>query len=67
MTGVQTCALPIWVETICGLSPTSITFCEEGNAALDAALTTVQSTYGTSAGFAGVAVHHYGSYTQLKP
>jgi hypothetical protein len=57
----------IGVETICGLSPTSVTFCEEGEAAMEAALKTVQATWAGQPGFMGVAVHHYGSYTQLKP
>jgi hypothetical protein len=54
-------------ETMCGLSPTLITFCEEGNAALNTALTQVQSAFTSQAGFGGVAVHHYGSYLTLAP
>ena len=57
----------IGVETMCGLSPTLITFCEEGLAALNTALTATRAAYASAPGLHGVAVHHYGSYLTLKP
>ncbi|MFS8065568.1 MAG: hypothetical protein ACMG6S_04265 [Byssovorax sp.] len=56
----------IGVETICGLSPTKITFCEEGSAKLDKALNDAQAALDPG-GLAGFAVHHYTSYLKLKP
>jgi len=57
----------IGVETMCGLSPTLVTFCEEGRAAMDAALKATQAAYAKSPALNGLAVHHYGSYLKLKP
>ncbi len=57
----------IGVETICGLTPTYITFCEEGAAALDAALSATKTAFAGAAGLHGFAVHHYGSYVTLIP
>jgi hypothetical protein len=56
----------VGAETMCGLAPQTVTFCEEGRAKLDAALTAVATGFIGQTGFAGVAVHHYGSYLQLK-
>lgn len=57
----------IGVETMCGLSPTLITFCEEGQAALNSALTQAKAAYADKPTMTGFAVHHYGSYLDLKP
>lgn len=55
------------VETLCNLDPPSITFCEEGVAALDLALQETQAHYAMSPGFAGFAVHDYVAYGALGP
>lgn len=47
--------------------PPSITFFEEGRAALALALATIDSRLGVRPGFGGTAVHHYGSLAGLKP
>ncbi|MFQ5342719.1 MAG: hypothetical protein ACE5F6_14345 [Anaerolineae bacterium] len=57
----------IGVETNCGLSPEKITFCEEGAAALEAALNQTRDTYRGSLAFAGFAVHDYDGYRLLGP
>jgi hypothetical protein len=56
----------IGVETICGLSPEKITFCEEGSAALEKALKDARAALDPG-GLAGFAVHHYSSYRTLGP
>ncbi len=55
----------IGVETNCGLSPEKITFCEEGAAALEAALQTVYATYRTHPAFDAFAIHDYVGYQAL--
>lgn len=55
------------VETMCGLEPESVSFCEEGGAAMEAALAHTLEAYAGAPGFAGVAVHHYGSWSTLVP
>ncbi|MBI2894164.1 MAG: hypothetical protein HYY06_11485 [Deltaproteobacteria bacterium] len=57
----------IGVETICGLEPETITFCEEGAAALDDALATTRAAFNGRPAFLGFAVHHWGSYRDLAP
>ncbi len=57
----------VGVETLCNLDPPKITFCEEGSAALDAALAQTVAAYAGNAAFAGVAVHDYKAYAALKP
>jgi hypothetical protein len=60
--------LVIGVETACDTGEVqTITFCEEGSGALEAALAKVTSTFGSNGAFAGMAVHHYASYKSLKP
>ena len=44
-----------------------ITFAEEGEAAMEAELVLVDQAFGSTSGYAGVAIHHYGSYTTLAP
>ena len=56
----------IGVETACGLSPTKITFCEEGSAKLEKAFQDARAALDPG-GLAGFAVHHYTSYRALKP
>jgi hypothetical protein len=57
----------IGVETLCNLDPPSITFCEEGVAALDLALQQTQAHYAMSPGLAGFAIHDYVAYGALGP
>lgn len=57
----------IGAETLCGLVPETVTFCEEGKGAMNAALTSVELAFLGQSGFAGAAVHHYGSMLTLKP
>ena len=47
--------------------PASITFFQEGRAALEQALAKVESTLEGNTAFRGVAVHHYGALRQLGP
>lgn len=56
----------IGVETTCNLQPEKITFCEEGNAAMEAALASVVANYRANSGFGGIAVHDYRAYLILK-
>lgn len=55
------------VETTCGVLPIKITFCEEGDAYMNAELQKVESAFAGNAGYAGVAVHDYTAYKVLKP
>ena len=56
----------VGVETACGELPKT-TFCEEGAAALEAALAATAAAFSLDPGFAGVAVHHYAAYQALQP
>lgn len=56
----------IAVETTCNLQPEKITFCEEGNAEMQAALDSVVANYRISAGFGGIAIHDYRAYFMLR-
>jgi hypothetical protein len=56
----------IGVETTCNLEPEKITFCEEGNANMEAALGSVVANYRANTGFGGVAIHDYRAYLILK-
>lgn len=56
----------IGVETTCNLQPQKITFCEEGNAEMEAALASVVANYRANSGFGGIAVHDYRAYLTLK-
>lgn len=47
--------------------PPSITFFEEGRAALAVALAAIDARLGARPGFGGTAVHHYGSLAALRP
>ncbi len=57
----------IGVETLCGLDPPLVTFCEEGAAAMDKALLDTKAAHGSAPSFGGFAVHHYESWKSLKP
>ncbi len=54
----------IAVETD-AVAPDKVTFAEEGVAAMEAELALVEAAYAGSPGFAGLAIHHYGSYANL--
>lgn len=56
----------VGVETACGELPKT-TFCEEGAAALEAALAATAAACSSNVGFGGLAVHHYASYQALQP
>lgn len=56
----------IAIETTCNLKPEKISFCEEGNAEMQAALDSVTANYRTSTGFGGVAIHDYRAYRTLR-
>jgi hypothetical protein len=47
--------------------PASVTFFDEGRAALVAALSLIRSRFGGKPGFDGIAVHHLESVASLKP
>ena len=55
----------IGVETMCNVSPSYITFCQEGKTAIDTAFRTVKDKFAGSSGLGGFAVHHYGTYSAL--
>jgi hypothetical protein len=57
----------VGVETLCGLTPTTVTFCEEGQSGLEKALAAARTKLETHSGFGDFAVHHYGSWSTLKP
>lgn len=57
----------IGVETIPGLEPESVTFAEEGEAAMEAALAETAQRFGSRSSYFGIAIHHYESYPGLKP
>lgn len=42
-----------------------VSFLEEGEAYMNGELNTVESTLGGAAGYGGIAIHHYGSYSSL--
>lgn len=52
------------LETSCN-TDASVSFCQEGPDALHAALGAISSHFDASAGFYGVAIHHYESYRAL--
>ncbi|MFN8113778.1 MAG: hypothetical protein U0R51_11355 [Solirubrobacterales bacterium] len=49
------------------VKPEQVTFAEEGRADLAAAIGAVRAEFGGDPGFGGVAVHHYGSLSELGP
>ncbi len=49
------------------VSPEQVTFAEEGMAAMVDALAAVRAAFGPNPGFGGIAVHHYGSLSELGP
>lgn len=55
----------IGVETNCGLWPEKLTFCKEGEEALDRELGLTVNYYSGKAGFGGVAIHDYRAYRRL--
>ncbi len=55
----------IGVETLCGLTPETVTFCEEGPTTLEAELATVRATHGADPAFGGFAIHSYDAYRAL--
>ena len=57
----------IGVETIPGLQPPSVTFAEEGEAAMNAALALTITQFQSHASFYGVAIHHWRTYPSMKP
>ncbi len=57
----------VGVETLCGVSPPLITFCEEGRAKLETELATAEATFVKEPSFGGFAVHDYASWVGLKP
>lgn len=57
----------IGVETIAGLDPESVTFAEEGESAMETALSLTKGAYGARSSYFGIAIHHYASYPTLKP
>ncbi len=44
-----------------------VTFHEEGSAVMESVLVELVAEWGTSSGYWGNAIHHYGSYVGLKP
>lgn len=44
-----------------------VSFAEEGRAAMEAELSLVESTFAGTAGYRGIAIHHYGSYATMAP
>lgn len=54
------------VETICGLEPEKITFCEEGLAEMNAAIDSVYANYRSNTGFGGMSIHDYRNLKRLQ-
>jgi len=54
------------LETACGLSPTSQSFCEEGAAAMDNALIAMKKSQAASAGAQGFAIANLDTYLTLS-
>jgi len=44
----------------------NLTFCDEGVAAMDAELDLIANAFADEEGFAGFAVHHWGSYADAS-
>ena len=57
----------IGVETIAGLDPPSVSFAEEGEAALEAALAANETEFRKHPSYFGAAIHHWRAYEILKP
>lgn len=57
----------VGVETMPDLEPESVSFFEEGEAAMEAALAETSARFGAKPSWFGIAVHHYGTYPTLKP
>ena len=47
--------------------PEQVTFAEEGRAALIVAIAAVRTAFDGDPGFGGIAIHHYGSISELGP
>jgi hypothetical protein len=57
----------VGVETVPDLEPESVTFAEEGEAAMEAALEEVRGTYATRRAYFGIAIHSYEHYPDMRP
>ena len=57
----------VGVETMQSVDYPFISFHEEGEAAMERALVDVQTAFGSYSSFAGVSVHHVGSWMTLQP
>jgi hypothetical protein len=57
----------VGVETLPDLDPESVTFAEEGEAAMESALAETAARYGARPSWFGIAIHHYATYTAMKP
>lgn len=57
----------VGVETLADLDPPSVTFAEEGEAAMEAALGAVDPDFRKHASYFGIAIHHWRAYEKLKP
>ncbi len=56
----------IGVETVCDeAEPPKVTFCEEGDVALNRELSNVKVEYGESSSFGGFIIHDYSAYRDL--
>lgn len=55
----------VGVETTCGLDPEKVTFCEEGAAAMEAAIDATVAAFAASPAWAGVAVHDHDAWLAL--
>ena len=55
------------METVCGLDPEKISFCEEGEAAMETELALTAAHYEGAAAWVGFAIHEYASYLTLAP
>lgn len=57
----------IGVETQCGQDPSYVSFCDKGEAAMEVELSAVAAHYASHPSYAGIAIHHYGSYATMAP
>ncbi|KFI05632.1 hypothetical protein JN27_19325 [Massilia sp. BSC265] len=56
----------VGVETTCNLEPAKITFCEEGYSRMESNVASVNTLFGTNAGYGGMAFHDYRALRALK-
>lgn len=57
----------IGLETLCLPKTPAVSFCEEGSAVLEKELSAAAAKFASKTAFSGFAIHHYVSWSALKP